>query len=227
MSSTVPERSLVAGWGELEAFPSTLLAPCGGRAPMTLHPVQVASVGATRVLVGSVEDRTPRRGRARRLDVSFRIPAEHASVWNHAAAFAAFDDSDDVFRRVGGAVFESMLTVEVVDPACPVEQLLAAVPIPGGIAPERWYRLLTDVESGADQTLVRVALFAHESRAQLAATQVALPCPLPWAAYAKTAAAFLAEVPADSDASPWMLVDGYAAHPSLRVRSAAARSRLR
>src|SRR4029077_404307 len=95
-------------------------------------PEQLAVEDGTSVQVAALEEARPRRGAIRALDVSFLVPATSIASWDHTAAFVAFDDSDDRFRRLGAAVFDTVLFVELVDPDCaPSGNLFAGVPLPG------------------------------------------------------------------------------------------------
>lgn len=217
--------ALPAGWGAAtRATTEPRAAACGADGwSRELHPVEVARDGLTSIQVASLEERRPRRGRVRTLDVSFLVPGDAYATWNHSAAFAAFDDSDDRFRRVGAAAFADALYVEIVDATCGLEDhLLAPVPIPGRIVPERWYRLSADVEIRTGRSRVQVAIADLETLEMLAETSFTTECPLAWAADTKTAVAFLAEVPAAArGAAASLLVDDYFVSTTLVTKQVA------
>lgn len=204
---------LPAHWGSIATSDvEPTASACGADgASIELVPGEVAVIEGRSVQVASVEERRARRGGTRALDVSFLVPSESFAEWSHTAAFAAFDDSNSRFRRLGAAVFAATLYVELVDDDCsPTDNLLAGVPVPGGIQPDHWYRLYADFEPAGPERRISVAVADLETLEMLAETGWQTTCRLGWAASARTSAAFLAEVPAgDEDARPRVLLDDY------------------
>lgn len=223
----LPER-----WGEATATPEEppTSACVGDGRSLELLPAEVGTTDVASLRVASVEERQARRGRVRTLDVSFLVPEESFASWNHVAAFVAFDDSDDRYRRVGAAAFASILYVELVDPECALaSHLLAGVAVPGGIVPGRWYRLYADLDVRGEQRSIEAALADLDTLEVVAETELLTACPLRWTIETKTSAAFLAEVPFnDASASPRMLLDDYFANAvGVTARLAAPRRAVR
>ena len=196
-------------------------SPCGGnRTSRTLRATPIARDAQRDIMVSAMEERVRRSGSVRSAEVSFLIPAGSAATFNHVAAFAAFDDRDPGFRRLGAAVFRDRLYVELEDRGCRAwANLFRGVPVPDGLTAERWYRLYAQVEPAADGgVLISASVADLETLEMVAETSFTVWCDLAWYEEAKTGFGFLAERPRGSRNVPEVLVDDYAATASFAAR---------
>lgn len=196
-------------------------SPCGrNRTSRTLRAMAIVRDAERDIMVSTMEERARRSGSVRTAEVSFMIPAASAATFNHVAAFAAFDDRDPGFRRLGAAVFRDRLYVELQDPGCRAwANLFRGVPVPEGLTADRWYRLYAQVEPAVDgAVLISASVADLETLEMVAETSFTVWCDLAWYEDAKTAFGFLAERPRGSRAVPEVMVDDYVATASFAVR---------
>lgn len=212
------EWMLPQRWGTSKLSRSEPAAsPCGrNRTSRTLRAMAIVRDSERDIMVSTMEERSRRSGSVRLAEVSFLIPAASASTFGHVAAFAAFDDRDPGFRRIGAAVFRDRLYVELQDPGCRSwANLFRGVDVPGGLADDRWYRLYAQIEPASDgAVLISASVADLETLEMVAETSFTVWCSLGWYEDAKSAFGFLAERPRGSRAVPELTVDDFSAAAS-------------
>lgn len=122
----------------------------------------------------------------RNTDISFKVPAEGWTFFNHFGVFPAFDEGS--LDRIGGVAFRNSLSLEVISQECSNPYVTAT--IPGGLKGDRWYRAHSQIRKISEYQLeVKLRLYDLEDNSALASIDSIVDCVPSW--YQKDSAKWL------------------------------------